>query len=66
MFALAESHISIHTWPEFGYVSIDVFVCNQSGDNSSKAERICESLIDIFHSQKQNLQTIHRSMVTHP
>ena len=24
---LAESHMSIHTWPETGYVAVDVFVC---------------------------------------
>ncbi len=24
---LAESHISIHSWPEHGYAAIDVFVC---------------------------------------
>jgi S-adenosylmethionine decarboxylase len=24
---LAESHISIHTWPEIGYAALDVFVC---------------------------------------
>jgi S-adenosylmethionine decarboxylase len=24
---LAESHISIHTWPETGYCAIDVFMC---------------------------------------
>ncbi len=24
---LAESHISIHTWPELGYVALDVFMC---------------------------------------
>lgn len=24
---LAESHISIHTWPEHGYAAVDVFVC---------------------------------------
>jgi S-adenosylmethionine decarboxylase len=24
---LAESHISIHTWPERGYAAIDVFMC---------------------------------------
>lgn len=24
---LAESHISIHTWPETGYAAIDVFTC---------------------------------------
>ena len=24
---LAESHISIHTWPERGFAAIDIFVC---------------------------------------
>jgi len=24
---LAESHISIHTWPEIGYAALDVFMC---------------------------------------
>jgi S-adenosylmethionine decarboxylase len=24
---LAESHLSIHTWPEVGYAAIDVFMC---------------------------------------
>ena len=24
---LAESHISIHTWPEAGYAAVDVFTC---------------------------------------
>jgi len=26
---LAESHITIHTWPEDGYAAIDVFMCGQ-------------------------------------
>jgi S-adenosylmethionine decarboxylase len=27
---LAESHISIHTWPESGYAAVDVFMCGQA------------------------------------
>ncbi len=30
MVIIAESHLSIHTWPEYGYAAVDVFVC---GDN---------------------------------
>ena len=26
---LAESHISIHTWPEIGYAAVDVFTCGE-------------------------------------
>ncbi len=28
--ALAESHMSIHTWPEYGFASIDIFMCGES------------------------------------
>jgi S-adenosylmethionine decarboxylase len=27
---LAESHISIHTWPEHGYAAIDAFMCGEA------------------------------------
>lgn len=27
---LAESHISIHTWPEHGYAAVDVFMCGNA------------------------------------
>jgi S-adenosylmethionine decarboxylase len=27
---LAESHITIHTWPEVGYAAIDVFMCGEA------------------------------------
>lgn len=27
---LAESHISIHTWPERGYAAVDVFMCGDA------------------------------------
>ncbi|MFQ5774788.1 MAG: adenosylmethionine decarboxylase [Kiloniellaceae bacterium] len=27
---LAESHISVHTWPEHGYAALDVFMCGDT------------------------------------
>jgi S-adenosylmethionine decarboxylase len=27
---LAESHISVHTWPEIGYGAFDVFMCGKA------------------------------------
>ncbi|QDZ08282.1 adenosylmethionine decarboxylase [Sphingomonas panacisoli] len=29
---LAESHISIHSWPERGYAAVDMFLCGQKHD----------------------------------
>jgi spermidine synthase len=43
---LAESHLAIHTWPETGSVTIDVYVCNFSADNSGKARRLMEGVIE--------------------
>jgi spermidine synthase len=45
---LAESHLAIHTWPETGGLTLDVYVCNFSADNSAKARRVFEAIIDHF------------------
>jgi len=37
---LAESHLAVHTWPELGAVTLDVYVCNLGGDNSAAAETL--------------------------
>lgn len=29
---IAESHLAIHTWPEFGYAAVDLFTCGESVD----------------------------------
>lgn len=29
---IAESHLTIHTWPEYGYAAVDVFTCGQKVD----------------------------------
>lgn len=45
---LAESHLAVHTWPEHGAVTLDVFVCNLQHDNSARAERLLEALVAHF------------------
>jgi S-adenosylmethionine decarboxylase len=39
---LSSSHISIHTWPEFNYASIDVFAC----DKREKVMKAVQVLLD--------------------
>ncbi|MGC8718885.1 MAG: adenosylmethionine decarboxylase [Thermodesulforhabdaceae bacterium] len=30
---IAESHFSIHTWPEYGYCALDIFTCGEQIDS---------------------------------
>jgi len=29
---IAESHVTVHTWPEYGYAAIDIFTCGETID----------------------------------
>ena len=57
---LAESHLAIHTWPEHGFVTIDVYVCNYTTDNTAKAERLFLSMQEALAPQHTKFQAIHR------
>lgn len=35
---VAESHFSIHTWPEIGYAAVDIFTCGPSIDPGAALE----------------------------
>ncbi len=41
---LAESHISIHTWPEEGWAAVDIFVCGLDADANAALVVICAAL----------------------
>lgn len=45
---LAESHLAVHTWPETCGVTLDLYVCNFSQDNSVAARNACDQLIAAF------------------
>ncbi len=45
---LAESHLAVHTWPELGGVTLDVYVCNLGRDNSDRAEAVLAALEAAF------------------
>ena len=56
---LAESHIAIHTWPETGDVTLDVYVCNFSRDNSELARHLFHKL----HETLAPIETIDHQVV---
>ena len=53
---LQESHLSIHTWPEFGYAAIDIYTCG-SHVHSQKA---IDSLAAYFNPSHVRLLEIER------
>jgi S-adenosylmethionine decarboxylase len=58
---LAESHLSIHTWPEAGYVTLDVYVCNYSTNNRPKAEKLFDAILTAFDPAEPHLHRVERA-----
>ena len=54
---LAESHISIHTWPESNYSAVDIFTCGQN----MLPELASEYLIEALNAEEHSLRVIERN-----
>jgi S-adenosylmethionine decarboxylase len=52
---LAESHISIHTWPEAGYAALDIFMCG-----SAEPDNCIPVLRDAFEAKRVDVNEILR------
>jgi len=53
---LKESHIAFHSWPEFGYLAIDVFNCGEK----AKPERALKYLQKVLKPKKVEVLIIKR------
>ena len=54
---LAESHLSIHTWPEAHYSAVDIFTCGQN----MKPDISCKYLIEALMAEEHLLRVINRN-----
>lgn len=57
---LAESHLAVHTWPEQKSVTLDVYVCNFSADNSANAEALFGEMTAHFQPGRQDVRHVLR------
>jgi S-adenosylmethionine decarboxylase len=57
--AIAESHVCIHTWPEYGYAAVDIFTCGDSFDPHAAAQFIIAKL----HAQSHTLTELSRGVL---
>lgn len=53
---VAESHLFIHTWPEYGYAAADIFTCG----TTVQPEKAAEVLIEKLGAKKHSIQEIAR------
>ena len=54
---LAESHISIHTWPESNYSAVDIFTCGQN----MMPDVACQYLMEALKAEEHSLRVIERN-----
>ncbi len=54
---LAESHISIHTWPEYGFAAADIFMCG-----NAEPQRALDVIQAALEPDSSAVQTIGRGL----
>ncbi len=58
---LAESHISIHTWPEVGFAAVDIFMCG-----SAQPQLALAIIEEALQAHSCELRTIKRGVLPVP
>lgn len=55
---ISESHLSVHTWPEYGYAALDIFTC---GD-TAKPEKAVEWALRQFGATNVHITEVTRGL----
>ena len=55
---IAESHLSIHTWPELGYAAMDIYTC---GDHTDPW-KACRYAAERFHAKQMLTTEVRRGL----
>jgi S-adenosylmethionine decarboxylase len=57
---IAESHLSIHTWPEIGYAAVDIYTCGSHTDPMKALQHLSSKLL----CKQMTTTTIARGYLT--
>ena len=55
---ISESHLSVHTWPEYGYAALDIFTCGDTG----KPEKAVEWALQQFGATNVHITEVTRGL----
>ncbi len=58
---LAESHITVHTWPEYAYAAFDIFMCGEARPQDAAAVIVAR-----FPTAQVEIKTVDRASPAHP
>jgi len=57
---LSESHISLHTWPEFSKINLDIYLSNYLRKNDGTVKALLEEIRSYFNAKVLSEQNIKR------
>ncbi len=57
---LAESHITVHTWPELGYAAVDIFTCGAAAIGDRVSHEVLGALAPTSHEIRRVQRGVHR------
>ena len=57
--AIAESHICIHTWPEYGYAAVDIFTCG----SGFKPRKAADLIVERFQCLRPAISEFQRGLI---
>ncbi|NWF75833.1 MAG: adenosylmethionine decarboxylase [Nitrospirae bacterium] len=58
---IAESHLTIHTWPEYGYAAVDIFTCGET----LRPEIAASYLVKKLECKNPSIVELKRGILSH-
>lgn len=60
MYLLSESHLCVHTWPEYSYLTLDLFSCDRNDEKAFKALELIQRLLK---PEEMEVKTIRQKLL---
>jgi S-adenosylmethionine decarboxylase len=57
---LTESHIAIHSWPEYGLATFDIYLSNFKKENDAVTRALFEDTLALFKASRHTKQEVKR------